>query len=261
MTDYTFYEATQIVIDPRRLGQAGSGLSEEDLADIICILHPASAPAYKATQLIYDAKPALTIATDRNVKISANDGTDPDLDTFQLAEQGIDAHDLVLRLSAQVKDPVGGFHFGRNGQRCDFLIGHQDSSRRISNSHFKIYINEFGTLMLEDQSTNGTAVDGELLRGKEKENGMKYRRTLNNGSIIILTMTPPEKDWRFIVRIPTRELAAEDAYQKNLTTYFLRNAQARRENQARIAATATDNPTRVPTPLVCGDATFIYISC
>ena len=32
-------EATQIVIDPRRLGEGNSGFDERALADIICILH------------------------------------------------------------------------------------------------------------------------------------------------------------------------------------------------------------------------------
>lgn len=248
-TNSSSYAATQIVVDPRRLGQAGSGLSEEDLADVLCILHPASIPAYRATQLIHDRRPELTIATDRNVRMreKKHNGAQQDLDTFQLAEQGIDSHDLVLRLSSKVKDPAGGFYFGRNAQRCDFVIGHSDPSRRISNVHFKIYINEYGVMMLEDQSTNGTAVDGTLLRGKDKENNIKYRQTLENGTIIVLTMTPPEEDWRFFVRIPQREVDDDiDAYEKNLTTYFLRNNQARQAAQARIAA--AENPTRGPTP-------------
>lgn len=237
MINNSLYEATQIVIDPRRLGQASSGLNEEDLADICCILHPSSTPAYKAAQLIYETKPEFTVATDRNVKIREKyNGAHQDLDTFELEDQGIESHDLALRLSANLKDPAGGFHFGRNPQRCDFLIGHQDPSRRISNVHFKIYINEYGVLMLEDQSTNGTAVDGCLLRGKEKENNLDYRHTLENGSIIVLTMTPPEEDWKFIVRIPHRELDSDnDAYQKNLTQFFLRKHKFRQENEARIA--------------------------
>jgi hypothetical protein len=255
----SFYEATQIVIDPRRLGQASSGLNEEDLADICCILHPASTPSYKAAQLIYETKPECTIATDRNVRIREKyNGAHQDLDTFQLAEQGIESHDLALRLSANLKDPAGGFYFGRNAQRCDFLIGHQDPSRRISNVHFKIYINEYGVLMLEDQSTNGTAVDGCLLRGKEKENNTDYRHTLENGSVIVLTMTPPEEDWKFHVRIPHRELDADnDAYQKNLTAFFLRKNKVKQEHEVRIANTKGLSK-RAP---VCAELSFLHASC
>jgi hypothetical protein len=239
MVNDTFYEATQIVIDPRRLGQANSGLNEQDLADVCCILHPASLPAYKATTLIHRIIPEYTLNADRSAPIRENyNGAHKDLDTFELAAQGLDSYDLGLRLSAKLKDPAGGFHFGRNPARCDFLIGQEDASRRISNVHFRIYINEFGILMLEDQSTNGTAVDGILLRGKDKENNIEYRHTIENGTVIILTMTPPEEDYKFIVRIPHRESEAENqAYENNLTAFFLRNQAAKMDNEARMAAT------------------------
>jgi hypothetical protein len=226
------FTATQIVVDPRRLGQGNSGLNEEDLADICCILHPASLPAYRAAALIHDATPEHTISFDSDVKIREKENH---IDTFELAAQGLKSCDIALRLSADLKDPMGGFHFGRNATRCDFVIGNNDLSKRISNIHFRIYINEYGIIMLEDQSTNGTAVDGALLRGKEKENGKDYRHTLEQGSIIHLTMTPPEEDYRFIVRIPQRDEISENAYQQNLTAFFLRMNNVRLENEARVA--------------------------
>jgi hypothetical protein len=231
-TEPLSFTATQIVLDPRRLGQGNSGLNEEDLADICCILHPASPPAFRAAALIHDATPEHTISFDSDVKIREKENH---INTFELAAQGLKSCDIALRLSANLKDPMGGFHFGRNASRCDFVIGNNDSSKRISNVHFRIYINEYGIIMLEDQSTNGTAVDGFLLRGKEKENGKDYRHTLEQGSIIHLTMTPPEEDYRFFVRIPQRDEISENAYQQNLTAFFLRMNTVRLENEARVA--------------------------
>lgn len=223
IADDTFWIATQQAIDPRRLGQENSGLKAEDLADIVCLLHPSSIPAYQACAQIHQATPQYTLTSSNNVRIKENNnGNIQDVDTFELAAQGMVACDIAIRLSANLKDPVGGFHFGRNGRRCDFVLGRDDLTKRISNVHFRIYINEYGIIMLEDQSTNGTAVDGVLLRGKDKENGKDYRHTLDNGSVIVLTMTPPEEDYRFVVRIPQRDGASEDAYCDNVTKFFLR---------------------------------------
>ena len=224
--------ATQQVIDPRRLGQANSGLSDKDLADIVCILHPASLPAHKAAALIREHAPQHTISNQSEVKIRERDGkSDQGAGTFELAAQGVTSCDIVLRLSAKLKDSLGGFKFGRNMQRCDFILGRDDEVKRVSNVHFRIYINEFGTIMLEDQSTNGTAVDGTLLRAKDKENGRDHKHTLGQGSIIILTMTPPEEDFRFFVRIPQRDEESEIAYRQNLTNYFHRINNAHLEGQ------------------------------
>ncbi|CZR54206.1 related to protein kinase RAD53 [Phialocephala subalpina] len=228
--------ATQIVLDPRRLGQANSSLSPDDQADICCTLIPASPPAKRAVALIYEENPHLTITSSNNVRIRERDSGEVSVGgTFDPATAGPSC-DLVLRLSANLKDPVGGFNFGRNKTRCDFHIGWHEESRRVSNVHFRIYINEHGTLMLEDQSTNGTAVDGTLLRGKDKENDKDYRHTLESGSVIVLTMTPPEEDYRFIVRIPQREDEAAERYEENLTAFFLRVNDVKQQNHARLAA-------------------------
>lgn len=231
--------ATQQVIDPRRLGQANSGLNDEDLADIFCILHPASFPAHKAAALIREQAPNHTISNQSDVRIRERNGESNDgPGTFDLAAQGVVSCDIVLRLSANFKHSSGGYMFGRNKQRCDFVLGRDDEVKRISNTHFRIYINEYGTIMLEDQSTNGTAVDGVLLRAKNKENGHDFRHTLEQGSVIILTMTPPEEDFRFFVRIPQRDEESEIAYRQNLTNYFHRinNANLERQRQARAPA-------------------------
>ncbi|KAN0098788.1 kinase-like protein [Hyaloscypha variabilis] len=47
-------------------------------------------------------------------------------------------------------------------------------------------------------------------------------------------MTPPEEDYRFFVRIPQRDDISENAYQQNLTAFFLRMNTVRLENEARV---------------------------
>ena len=227
--------ATQQVIDPRRLGQANSGLNDEDLADIFCILHPASVAAHKAAALIRELTPQHTINTHDGIKIrEQTSDSENEPGTFELAAQGVTSCDIVLRLSANLKDTARGYLVGRNRQRCDFVLGRDDEVKRVSNIHFRIYINEYGTIMLEDQSTNGTGVDGILLRAKDKENGRDFRHTLEQGSIVVLTVRP-EEDLIFIVRVPQRDEESEMAYQQNLTNYFhrIQNANLERQRQTR----------------------------
>lgn len=219
----TQLEATQLIVDPRRLGQqGGSGLSDEDVADICCILHPLTLPAYKAAADVWVASPQHAISADNNARVRENNPAAADLEEYQLESEDLIACDIALRLSSPLKDPLAGFVFGRAKTRCDVVMGDNQASKRISNVHFRIHINEYGVIMLEDQSTNGTAVDGTLLRGKDKENGQNYRHSLQQGSLVVLTMTPPETDYRFIVRIPQRDEEADRAYRRNLTAYFLR---------------------------------------
>ncbi|POS87076.1 hypothetical protein EPUL_000420, partial [Erysiphe pulchra] len=224
--------ATQIVVDPRRLGQQDSDISPTDLADVCCILHPNSEPSRKACCLIRQLTPEHTIAYANSLR-----SREKEVNNVNYMENR-SSHDIALRLSSQLKFPSnGGFYFGRNPQRCDILIG-KDISKRISNIHFRIYINEYGYLMLEDLSTNGTAVDGVLLRANMKGNGLEHQHVLTHGSIITLAMNLPEgeDDYRFIVRVPTRESEAEEAYQQNLTKYFLRMAVARNEKAPKLSS-------------------------
>lgn len=240
--------ATQKVLDPRRLGQNASDLSDDDLSDIFCILHPVSLPAIRAAALIHELTPEHTITSEGNVNIREKEVNPQEIGTFVLATQGLISCDIALRLSADLKSPSGGFLFGRNQQRCDFIMGRDEQVKRVSNVHFRIYINEYGVIMLEDQSTNGTAVDGNMLRGKDRENGngMEYQHTLELGSRIILTMNPPEEDFKFIVRIPRRDEATELAYQQNLTNYFMRIHNAQAERQARAGGRDPVRSIRLP---------------
>ncbi|KAH8591967.1 hypothetical protein B0O99DRAFT_690032 [Bisporella sp. PMI_857] len=232
--------ATQLYTDPRRLGQGNSGLTDDDLADIYCILHPASVPAYKATALIHQLTPQHTIHAERHVNIrqkagGANDENNEDNTLADLESQGLVSCDVALRLSANVKNTLeGGFYFGRNASRSDIVLGRDDRIRRVSNVHFRIYLNPHGVIMLEDQSTNGTIVDDVLLRAKDKENGL-IRHELSLGSIITLTMTPAEDEIKFIVRIPQRDMETEMRYNANINHYFMRMKPANVERNQRKA--------------------------
>jgi len=171
------------------------GLSDEDLTVTCCVLQPVSFSAFQAAALIHKETPENTVVTDS-----------------ELATLGL-SWNIILRLSTTLKDHNGSFYFGRNKQRCDFVISER---KRISNVHFKIFVNEDGMLMLEDLSINGTMVDGSLLCSKDKEDG-KNIHILHHCSIIAVAMTPPDVDYRFIVRIPQRDRESEKMYQEYLT--------------------------------------------
>ncbi len=129
-------------------------------------------------------------------------------------------HVIALRLSAQVKNPLQGFTFGRGASRCDVSFM-DDPFRRLSKIHFRIFINEYGVLMLEDQSTNGTFVDDILLKAGTKTPGaLPTKRTLSSGSKISILMHENSCDLVFLVRVPRRDGDYEAAYRKNLVAYL-----------------------------------------
>lgn len=193
---------------------------------------------------IHANTPQHTISADNTSKDRPKaEGPHPegvDNDTANGGPEDFVSCDIALRLSANLKSNEGGFLFGRNTSRCDIVIGRDDQIKRVSNVHFRIYINEYGIIMLEDRSTNGTLVDGHCLCIKDKENGPN-QRILELGSIVCLVMTPPEADFRFIVRIPQRDDEAEHLYQKNLTNYFCRINQAQKEMQAKALQNGLQN--------------------
>jgi hypothetical protein len=190
-------------------------LRAEELADTCCVLHAASLPALQATVLIHEETSQNRINTDS-----------------ELATIGFYSN-IKLRLSANLKGHNGGFYFGRNKQLCDFVIGEH---KRISKIHFKISVNQYGILMLEDLSKNGTSVDGFLLCGNDKENSNNNIRILKQGSLIVLAMIPPDEDYRFVVGIPQRDRKSENAYQENLTASFNRIGNDTRKKDDSIAA-------------------------
>ncbi|KAJ5404442.1 hypothetical protein N7509_004313 [Penicillium cosmopolitanum] len=195
-------ESTQPCADPRRMGLNNSGLQEQDLADIICILHPNSHAAHDGV--------AATAA------LGSQHILQKDVLDYETSETA--ALDVALRLSSDVHDIGAGFCFGRNKARCDILLAGDDEAKRVSNNHFRIYLTGDGIIMLQDTSTNGTIVDNCRLRKTQKENS----RMLTNGSIIqVVTGNQGSDEVRFVVRIPAREGFAMQ-YTQNVLHYFER---------------------------------------
>ncbi|KAI0545723.1 Pkinase-domain-containing protein [Xylaria curta] len=217
--------ATQTALDPRRIGQQNSGFSDQDVSDIICLLYPMSEAASHEVQRIA-ASPEYARHTAGRYTADAIDSDlsrEDDAREFGRSPR-IGDHALVLRLSTPLKDPSLGFTVGRNKSRCD-LCFFDDPGRRLSNIHFRIYVNEYGSVLLEDQSTNGTVVDNQLLRMKREPHQVGppiTRRTLESGSTIKIVMMVSECDLTFLVRIPRREGEYEDAYMSNVEPYLHR---------------------------------------
>lgn len=198
-------ESTQPCADPRRVGLNNSGIHEQDLADIICILHPNSHAAHDAVAA------TAALGTQGTQHILQKDVLD-----FETTETA--ALDVALRLSSNVHDLGVGFCFGRNKARCDLLLAADDDAKRVSNSHFRIYLTGDGIIMLQDTSTNGTIVDNCRLRKVQKDNS----RMLTNGSVIqVVTGNHASDEVRFVVRIPSREGSAVQ-YTQNALRYFER---------------------------------------
>ncbi|KAJ6127824.1 hypothetical protein N7471_009041 [Penicillium samsonianum] len=196
-------ESTQPCADPRRMGMNNSGIQDQDLADIICILHPNSHAAHDA--------------------VGATGGICAQhilqRDILQHESSHTAALDLALRLSSKVHNLGLGFCFGRNRSRCDVLLSVDDDAKRVSNTHFRIFLTEDGILMLQDTSTNGTIVDNCRLRKSQKDGNS---RMLTNGSVIqVITGSQTSDEVRFVVRIPSREGFAVQ-YHQNLFRYFER---------------------------------------
>ncbi|KAK2073613.1 hypothetical protein P8C59_007884 [Phyllachora maydis] len=210
-------QQTQTAFDPRRDGQQNSGFSDDDLSDIICFLVPTSDHARLQLQQV-TLNSSLHIVGRKDVEqVKLDYERDDDARNFTLPI-ALGEHAIVLRLSAEVKNPLAGFTFGRNRARCDIFL-RDDPYRRLSNIHFRIYLNEFGVLMLEDSSTNGTVVDEKLLKSK-CNNANSVRRTLTSGSTIKILMHKDSSDLCFMVRIPRREGEHEAAYRRNLVGYM-----------------------------------------
>ncbi len=263
--------ATQQFMDPRRNGEATSDLSDADLCDILCILHPASASSVAVCAAIAEASPDNTVSR-ASIPIrvrGATPGTENAINTQHLngtmdqAERGIVSRDIALRLSADLKDPLAGYTFGRNPERCDFVINppSTDGSKRISNIHFRIWFTEqSNVIMLEDQSTNGTWVEGKLLRAKHKESGGLYRHILVQGTLIRLQMIAGrDDDLKFVVRIPSRETGSlsqglDEIWERNVQAWFenLRRVRHGREEEARKKeGRATGQTVSCPWSCIC----------
>lgn len=217
--------STQQVLDPRRLGRNNSGLNDGDIADVLAILHPATPTAIRIVEQTAKFRPEHVLL--RNALDSTNDSLSDieELETIIIDNDGEKVGhnpragaDLALRMSSarSLRFKELGFIFGRNPQSADIIFG-QDSGKRISNQHFRIYLNMDGILMLEDMSTNGTIVDGCLLKRKDPRFGPI--RMLDSGSIICIQNSVDSEIIRFIVRVPSRIMYL-DRFSENLRNFI-----------------------------------------
>ncbi|OJZ85950.1 hypothetical protein ASPFODRAFT_135245 [Aspergillus luchuensis CBS 106.47] len=214
-------ESTQPCTDPRRMGYNNSALHEDDLTDIVCILHPNSPAAHDAVAATARHAPQHILQRDA-LEYECSDTA---------------ALDFALRLSSDVYDANTGFCFGRNRARCDLLIA-DANSKRISNTHFRIYLTQDGIIMLEDTSTNGTIVDNCRLRKIQREKS----RMLVNGSVIQVPNGEGQssEEVRFIVRLPSREGFVMQ-YTENMLRYF-EKIETQRAGAAQPRARTTPAP-------------------
>lgn len=218
---------------PAHNGMAPSDAAGQDYNGIITFLHPCSAAALSLVRhaqsrnksLVYNlmeplhhfgpqdqqynpprrvAKAIEAAPHDPNLYDDEMDATQ--VDATHLEDMGSTAMsiDLALRYDPGPKNPKLGFVFGRNSRMCDVVLADPEAAptdpeaKRVSNTHFRIYVNDKGALMLEDMSTNGTWVDHKRLF-RNGPDGRK--RVLSPGSTIMIC---PGGDHfiRFVVRIP-----------------------------------------------------------
>jgi serine/threonine protein kinase len=202
--------ATQLV-DPRKVAKHLSDISNSDASDIICLLHGQTTSAQNAihTTMLYGPQHIL-----QNDDLGDLEEDDLLLPQFQ------ETRELALRISSKVKAPRDGFIFGRNKDQCDVLLTSDPMEKLVSNRHFKIYINNHGSLMLQDLSTNGTIVDGEMLRARAREVTRRLpTRAISNGSIVSVIGGPNKTEIKFLVRVPSRQ-DQHELYDQKIRKYL-----------------------------------------
>jgi len=180
---------------------------DQDYRGVVCFLHPCSPAAIaivRRASLNTKLVVRLPVPQDSLKERSASDDSNAeDLQHRESAETDgsgeSTAIDLALRHDPGPKDPEQGFLFGRNPFKCDILMIDNPNNRRISNTHFRIYVNAKGALMLEDKSTNGTWVDDKLLCATSS---WGQKRVLSPGSVIFICPGKDDELIRFVVRVP-----------------------------------------------------------
>jgi hypothetical protein len=219
--------ATQQVLDPRRVGRNNSGLDEKDIADVLAILHPGSPGATKIVEDTADTRKHHVLLRNSYDSFDDDFSDIEEQETIIIDKERQGKHhvanpkagaDLALRMSSvgSLKHPSLGYVFGRNGASSDIVFG-QDSGKRISNQHFRIYLNADAILMIEDMSTNGTIVDEVLLKNRDPR--FNKVRMLGSGSIICIQNSNDNEMIKFIVRIPSR-VSHMDRFQRNLREFL-----------------------------------------
>lgn len=203
--------ATQPYQDPRRIGRNNSGLLDEELADILCILHPTSEAACEAVKLLTEVAPQhvtpnddLTGDSDSSLGLPASMGSNV-------------ARDIALRFSSNLVNREMGFTFGRSAKYCDIPLSREEGEKNLSNIHFRVFLNAEGTLMLQDTSTNGTCVDGVRLQCEKGHRVHDLRggrqpaksrngdtRMLDQGALVQVVSGKKNDEIKFMVRLPQR---------------------------------------------------------
>ncbi|KAF8472538.1 hypothetical protein BDZ91DRAFT_437327 [Kalaharituber pfeilii] len=202
-------EATQLCTQPLAATKRGP----DDTTGVLCTLFPTTAAARATvTRLMHTNRDFVFIqhaSTPLVPNISAVTTSDEQLENDLVPEVAPETLSIALRFQPGPKDATKGFCLGRNYLRCDVVLGDAQTSRRVSNIHFRIFVNDQHVLMLEDCSTNGTFVDGTFLgprghnnHGKTPEHLRPTARQLINGSEIHILKGPRETEIRFMVRIP-----------------------------------------------------------
>jgi FHA domain len=222
--------ATQNVLDPRRVGKQNSGFSDEDISDIICVLYPHSESARQEVHRLAQEDSPHVIGKDEVDVVEPDYELEDHASRFEPHPPGQGDYAIILRLSSNLKDHTSGFVFGRNHSRCD-LVFVNDPYKRISNIHFRIYPNEYGNVMIEDQSTNGTLVDRNILSCQAKP-GAVPRWVLSSGAMIKIYLHQQIRDLTFRVRIPRRDDEYETAYLNKINEYFTRHGLREQKNRA-----------------------------
>ena len=262
--------ATQLVSRRERFS---SMLDLQDESDIICILLPTSPAAHEAVELTAHAAPQHILqnhgishiyeAPDEEMTTNTRPGHDPD-DLEEANTQLPDpnqpkwdepAKDIALRFSSKVHHLGLGFTFGRNPTKCDLLLSKNDVSNdtiRISQRHFRIFMKNNGSLMIEDTSTNGTFLNDIVLRGPKAirfGSSSDAQRTLCNGETIEIPHMGNEraqKTIRFSVKIPPRSELGAEKYLQNCVAYVKCVEQAERQLGFLAEATRNGNAPVIP---------------
>lgn len=217
--------ATQQVLDPRRIGRDNSGLDEQDVADILCILTPGSTTAYNIVARTAKHQPEHVLPNPYD-SFDAQSTNIEEQETIIVNRPNVGSShayagaDLALRMSSRLIDPRLGFVFGRNWKTSDIVFS-QDSGKRTSNQHFRIFLNSDAVLMIEDMSTNGLAVDNLYLRCRDP----KAPKTcmLGTNSIICIGNNVDAELIKFSVRIPSR-VSHLNRYEENVRNFLTRCA-------------------------------------
>ena len=247
---------TQPQFDNRRYGN-NSKLEEQDGADVIASLHPSSLAAHFAVSLTAEASPQHILQNHGQSNAEESIALDDEEDSTKKS-----ARDIALRFSSKVNNPSLGFVFGRNPQLSDVLLVDSKSVTKgkvtsISNKHFRIFLNSNQCLMIEDMSTNGTMVDGNILRGDKAPDhyrNIQPRWLLDHGNMIEVPNGDNEDSIRFIVVIPNRYNYAS-RYKANFEAYIAYLKQTDRMKLAQKAAAGKQNmPENLPV-----SSTIIYL--